>query len=274
MRGLALIFAVLGFCACSPIKENGWFQEAEYDIDLEKSGQKRFFIEKDEIPIYEQQFAKIKELGQEISCKITGNCNGVKREFISKKSMFGDEGGDEAGQFQDSPLGSFNPAGEGAAGIEGEDVSASMMGAGKTSNFVQKNAESFGQQPQMDIKLSQNEMAAVSDGMGNFSPMGGAGGGPPGGSQMGGGAGGDPMGGASPLTGGGGPPQMPSGNDALMKLREQQNSQVIDSAVQDKLSFMDKANGPSQVPQMPQMPGVTDPLSQFPHAGGEGKGKR
>ena len=296
MKGLALVFAVLGLCACSPIKDRGWFQEAEYDINLEKTpGQRRFFIHKDELPIYEQQFAKIKELGEEINCKITGNCNDVKRGFISKKSLFGDEPGDETAPFQDDQMGSLSPGGEGAAGIEGEDVSASMMG-GKTNSFMQKNAEAFGQQPQMDVKLSQNELAAVSDGMGNFSPMDAPGhDGPAGGSPMGGGdpaaggspmaamgggpmaamggspMGGDPMGGGSPLTGGGGPPSMlgSNGNDALMKLRDQQNSQAIDGAVQDKLNFMDKANGS---PPMPQMPGVSDPLTQFPHTGGEGKG--
>ena len=257
---IVVILSVAALCNCSPIRKDSIFKEAEYDVTLNKApGQKSYFVKKDEMPIYEQQFAKIKELGEEIDCKITGNCGGSKRGYISKKSMFDEstQNNDEA-QFQDQVSMNAESMGGGAGAMGGsdptamggEDVSASMMAGGSSpSSFMQKNAASFGQQPQMDIKLSKNEMSAATAGYGHFSnPMG-------------------PNSMPSP------PQQMGVGNDALMKLRDQQNSQAIDGAIQDKLSFMDKANGPPMAPPMQGMPdtGISDPLSQFSHSP-EGKG--
>lgn len=269
---VVLVLCVAALSNCTPIRRDSIFKEAEYDVTLEKApGQRSYFIKKNEMPIYEQQFAKIRELGEQINCKITGNCGGSKRGYISKKSMFDDspQNNDEA-QFQDQV--SMN--GEGGMGGPGGPAGAAMaeppvgamggedMGMSQPSpnGLQQKDAASFGQQPQMEIKLSKNEMNAASAGYGHFSnPMG-------------------PM--SQPPS-----PGKMIGNDELMKVREQQNAQTIDSAIQDKMSFMDKANGPSMTAPMqgagmqegiqggmPETSGaISDPLSQFSHTP-EGKG--
>jgi len=235
---LFLVAFVIGLCSCAPVGNKKAFREVEYEVSLERTpDQKNYFIKKDELPIYKQQFAKIRALGEEINCKITGNCAGSKRGLITKKSMFGDAiAGNDGPQFQEqTPTENI-----GEAGMGGEDVTASMMESQQQPNsFIQKDATSFGQQPQMDVKLSENEKAAASAGLGHFS---------------------------NPMVGDPSSPQMVGGNDALMKLQEQQNAQTIDSSIQDKINFMDKANGVQSGPPMPAAPGVSDPLSQYPHA--------
>ena len=265
---LMVILSIAALCNCSPISriDSNIFKEAEYDVTLEKAPGKKmsYFVKQDEMPIYEKQFAKIKELGEDIGCKINGNCATSKRASISsltkKSSMFDDnaQNQDEA-QFQDqlnmNAMG--GPAGaEGGAGLMGGEDMTSMMGAGSSppaSKFSQqKNPAAFGQQPQMDIKLSANELSAVSAGYGHFSnPMG---------PQQGGGPS------AEPAMGPPNPQQM-IGNDGMMKLRGEQNSLTIDAAIQDKMNFMNKANGPALTgPPQPEMPGMggasmNDPLS-------------
>lgn len=261
------LVVVLSFCAffyvhCSPIRKRT-FQEAEYDIVLKKNpGEKSYFIKQDELPIYQQQFAKIKELGEEINCKITGNCQTKKRGMITKKSMFDSmmpENNEAA--FGDQMNGDSMGGAMGGAMGGGEDVSAATKP--KMNSFMgsQKGAAAFGQQPQMDIKMSEREMAAMQGGMGGDSMPG---------------AGGPPAGGpGGPMAGLNGPPPSVDGNDALMRLRDQQNNKAIEDSIQDKVSFMDKANGIRAGSMgggpmgMPGMPGVSDPLSQFPHAEGK-----
>lgn len=271
---IVVVLCVAVLCNSTPIPSGSLFKEAEYDVTLEQApGQQRsYFIKQNEMPIYEQQFAKIRELGEQIDCKITGNCGGSKRGYISKKSMFDDgpQGNedaamqDQAGMNADPMGGMAGPAGaamnDGPAigSMGGEDMG---MSPPSPSALKQKDPASFGQQPQMDIKLSKNEMDAVSAGYGHFS---------------------NPMG---PMS------QPPStskmiGNDELTRVRDQQNAQTIDMAIADKMKFMDKANGPSMTPPMqgagmqegiqggmPETGGgaVSDPLSQFSHTP-EGKG--
>jgi len=262
---VVVVLCVAALCNGTPIRRDSIFKEAEYDVTLEQTpGQRSYFVKKSEMPIYEQQFAKIRELGEQINCKITGNCGGSKRGYISKKSMFDDspQNNDES-EFQDQvsmnaeamrgPVGAAMAGGaEPAIGaMGGEDMG---MSPPSPSGFQQKDAASFVQQPQMEIKLSKNEMTAATAGYGHFSnPMG-------------------PM--SQPPS-----PGKMIGNDELMKVREQQNAQTIDSAIQDKMSFMDKANGPSMTAPMqgagmqegiqggmPETSGaISDPLSQFSH---------
>lgn len=243
MRSLLGLVFVFALACCSPIKT---FKEIEYDIPLKKVPDHRsYFIKQNEMPVYEQQFAKIRELGEEINCKITGNCQGMKRGKITKKSMFDEQVPSESSeaQFQDQMMTANSMGG----GMGGEDVSASMM-EGK-SNFMagEKDPSFFGQQPQLDIKMSEKELAAASAGFGTFSnPM------------MNGAP--DPNGGAAIDS----PKPVGGGNDAMMRMQESQNAQIIEGSIQDKLNFMDKANNPAGPPG--SMPGVTDPLSAFPHA--------
>lgn len=282
LKIIALLLAV-SLVYCAPVqKSKNIFKEAEYDVTLRKEpGEKRYFIKADEIPIYQHQFEKIRELGEEISCKIRGNCQGEKRGKISiseahKKSMYDNdiEGIDDKSiQEQLGNLG----RGDGGAEMNADALSPAAMMDEKKDSFYgdQKDASNYGQQPQMDIKMSPQESAAIHAGMGAMD--------------------------GPKNPGPGGPPQgfgQMNGNDGLMKMQEQQNDDLIQNSVMSKMNFMDGANkgrmspefggmNPSGLTQgmlggsVPGMPGDGGPMNglggrpaQGFHGLGEGKGEK
>ncbi|XP_065668083.1 uncharacterized protein LOC100212097 isoform X2 [Hydra vulgaris] len=62
------------------------YDEVEYDVTLLKSPiTRKYYVKPEELPKYEEQFKKIRNLGEEIECKLTGICPGKKREKIIPK---------------------------------------------------------------------------------------------------------------------------------------------------------------------------------------------
>ena len=165
--GITLVLAALVNGAPLTKKSKQTFKEAEYDITLRKApGEKRYFIKANEMPLYESQFAKIQELGNEINCKIRGDCQNEKRGKIHsgntahKKSMF--DGGE--------------PGESDAENSFGDQPNVDDANGKKPSP---NEPAQYGQQPQMDIKLSDPEKAAIQNGAAsslsgpvNFGPGG------------------------------------------------------------------------------------------------------
>lgn len=226
---------IVSFVYAAPVqKSKKAFKEFEFDVTLHKDPvEKRYFINAEEIPVYQHQFKKIRALGQEIACKIRGNCQGEKRgniaigrpvftngkkksidEEFDEKSLQGQLGRDDISSMLDERKESF--MGDQKDGFVGE----------------QKDASSYGQQPQMDIKMTPQESAAIQAGVGSMS-----------GPQN---------------TGPIGPPQSLgpiSGNDALLKMQEQHNDDLIQNSVSSKVDFMDAANKGRMAQDLP--PGLT-----------------
>ena len=87
---LLLLAAICLYCAHAlPLDgktSKKGYDEVEYDVTLLKSPvTRKYYVKPEELPKYEEQFKKIKNLGEEIECKLTGLCPGKKRGKIISK---------------------------------------------------------------------------------------------------------------------------------------------------------------------------------------------
>ena len=250
------------------------YREIEYDVTLGKD-QLSYFVKPEEMEDYEKQFATIRTLGEEISCKLRGNCRGVKRGGIiqlrrsppkhmkaSKKSM-------QLPNFMsdnENPQMRHNPNGLLSAN-EALNSPVAGMNPGKFTGdprySEQSNAAMYGQQPQLNIKMpsqlkesseTQHQPEMPGGGPSPEMGMGMGGGGPPIGGQMGGAA-------AEPgVPGGPGPfGSDPLADNAMLKMQNQANDAIIQNSIQSKLAFMDQANGPKPKEAFPSMKDPNEP---------------
>ncbi|XP_047126871.1 uncharacterized protein LOC100212097 isoform X1 [Hydra vulgaris] len=171
------------------------YDEVEYDVTLLKSPiTRKYYVKPEELPKYEEQFKKIRNLGEEIECKLTGICPGKKREKIIPKvasktehvkgkkktfnPMFDDEQTDDLQQesqnqfMNDENMNSpeYDPSHRGnmfknhspnsrkTKSVQyGLQPSLDMERFRDQGSYTQQaDAAQFGQQPQMDLIMPEN----------------------------------------------------------------------------------------------------------------------